>query len=56
METLLVIIMELLRAMLHTTTAIMDTSFLEIISEYVKPIEHGLVNNQDVVSAIAYDK
>lgn len=55
MEILLVIIMGLLRAALRTTTAIMDTPFLEIKSEYVKPMEHGLVNNQAVVSTIVYD-
>ena len=42
----------LLRAALWTTTAIMDMPSLEMMSEYVKPMEHGRVNNQHVVSMI----
>ena len=48
----MVIITDLSRAALCTTTAIMDTFFLEIVSEDVKQMEHGRVNNQYVVSTI----
>ena len=54
MEGCLVIITELSRTVLCTTTAIMDTPFLEIMSEYVKSMEHGRVKNQHVVSTIVY--
>ena len=54
MEACMVIFINLLRAALCTTTAIMDTPFLEIVSEYAKPMEHGQVKNQRVVSTIVY--
>ena len=52
METYMVMFMKLSGAVLCTTTAIMDIPLLEIMSEYVKPMEHGRVNNQHVVSMI----
>ena len=46
----MVVFTYLSRALLWTTAAMMDTPFLEIMSEYVKPMEYGRVNNQHVVS------
>ena len=54
MDICMVIYTYLMRAALRTATAIMDTPFLEIKSEYVKPMEHGRVNNQHVVSMTDY--
>ena len=54
MDTCIVIITNLLRVALCTTTAIMDTPLLETVSEDVKPMEHGQVKNQHVVSMIVY--
>ena len=50
MDTCMAVFTNLLMAALHTTAAIMDTPFLEMISAYVKPMEYGRVNNQRVVS------
>ena len=54
MDTCMVILPNLLRVPWHTMAAIMDTPFLEIMSEFVKPMEHGRVNNQHVVSMTVY--
>ena len=54
MDTWVSIMTHLLKAAWCNTTAIMDTPLSEIVSEFVKPMEHGRVNNQHVVGMIVY--